>query len=414
MDDLPPPAPLPAPAAPPPEPAAEMTPPAAGHPETPRIRRVRATSPTEEFRRMLGLSGLDAESMSDDRRDTFIDMAENMGLDAGAAEDMVDEYLEAIEAGTIPLAKRGGADAPPFVTPRAPVSTATATTKIKTPLVRALPSGPARPGAGPAPAVAPAVVEVLDPKEERRRHPDYVTSTGAQMLFIPAATFTMGNAAPGAPVNEQPTTRVTLSRYYLSRFPVTNAEYEKFDPAHSARRGAWADGGHPVIYVSALDAEKFCQWLSRIERKRYRLPTEAEWEYAARGDDGRTFPWGEETGRGTLANYADANTTFAWRDGTVDDGFAETSPVGAYPAGASPFGVEELAGNVWEWCLDSFEPYKGGERANPRSAKAGAQRIYRGGSWKSRFANLKTTARGFNQPTYASNDVGFRIVCECD
>ena len=160
---------------------------------------------------------------------------------------------------------------------------------------------------------------------------------------------------------------------------------------------------------------KFCQWLSTRERKRFRLPTEAEWEFAAKGEDGRTFPWGEATGRGTLANYADANTTFAWRDGTVDDGFAETSPVGAYPAGASPFGIEDLAGNVWEWCLDDYDAYKGGERANPRVVKAGGQRVYRGGSWKSRFASLKATARGFNQlPTYASNDVGFRIVCECD
>ncbi len=371
---------------------------------------------------MLGLSGLDNESMSDDRRDTFIDMAENMGLDPAAAEDMVDEYLEGIEEGTITLSPRGGADAPPVVTPRpgkvgAAVAPATANVPFKKVAkpegIRLSPGGAAKSGTVVSTAARP-VVEVIDPAEERRLYPNFLTSLGTTMLFVPTATFTMGNPAPNAPANEQPTTRVTLSRFYLSRFPITNAEYEKYDLAHASRRGAWADDHHPVIYVSNLDATKFCQWLSTRERKRFRLPTEAEWEYAAKGDDGRTFPWGEATGRGTLANYADANTTFAWRDGTVDDGFAETSPVGAYPAGAGPFGVEDLSGNVWEWCLDDYDTYKGGERANPRVVKAGGQRVYRGGSWKSRFASLKTTARGFNSPTYASNDVGFRIVCECD
>ena len=123
---------------------------------------------------------------------------------------------------------------------------------------------------------------------------DFSNSLGSQMLFVPSATFTMGCADPTAPANEQPTTRVTLSRFYLSRYPVTNGEYEKFDPAHKSRRGAWADDRHPVIYVSYGDAMKFCQWLSVRERKRYRLPTEAEWEYAAKADEEcRTYPWGD-------------------------------------------------------------------------------------------------------------------------
>ena len=426
------PPPAPAPAAPPPE-DADAEPVAHGAKTSPRIttrttdagtrtRRARAVTPTEQFRHMLGLSGLDNESMSDDRRDTFIDMAENMGLDPADAEDMVDEYLDGIEEGTIPLAPRGGADAPPILPPKpvkagasvVPVTTSVNFKRVAKPEgIRLSPGAAVKTGTVVSTATRP-VMEVLDREEERRRYPNFLTSVGTTMLLVPTATFTMGNPAPGAPTNEQPTTRVTLSRFHMSRFPITNAEYERFDLSHASRRGAWADDQHPVIYVSSQDAIKFCQWLSVRERKRFRLPTEAEWEFAAKGEDGRPFPWGEATGRGTLANYADANTTFAWRDGTVDDGFAETSPVGAYPAGASPFGIEDLAGNVWEWCLDDYDAYKGGERANPRVVKAGGQRVYRGGSWKSRFASLRATARGFNLPTYASNDVGFRIVCECD
>jgi formylglycine-generating enzyme required for sulfatase activity len=373
-------------------PEAPPAPVAAVTPKIPRTRRIQGASPAEEFRRMLRLSGLDGDTMSDDRRDTFIDMAENLGLDPGEAEDMVDEYLESIADGTATI------NIPPSAAP--PTAGNGARPK------------PAAPPQRTTPLVKP--VEILSPEEEQRRYPAFVTSLGAQMRLIPAATFMMGSSAPDAAVNEQPPTRVTLSRYYISRFPVTNAEYERFLPAHKSRRGAWATDEHPAIYVSSLDAIKFCQWLSARERKRFRLPTEAEWEHAARGNDERPYPWGDAVGRGDLANFADANTTFAWRDPNVNDGYAESSPVGAYPAGASPFGIEDLSGNVWEWCLDYYEPYKGGERANPRGPINGAQRIYRGGSWKSRFASLKATTRGFNQPTYASNDVGFRIVCECD
>src|SRR5207249_471831 len=114
---------------------------------------------------------------------------------------------------------------------------------------------------------------------------------------------------------------------------------------------------------------------------------EAEWEVAGRGMDGRSYPWGEKLTRGDLANFADARTSFAWRDQEIDDGFAETSPVGQYPRGASPFGLEDMSGNVWEWCLDFYAPYSGKERTNPRSDGPAARRVYRGGSWKSRASN---------------------------
>ena len=296
--------------------------------ETPRTRRVRASTPRADFERMLKLSGLDDDSMTDERRDTFIDMAENLGLDPGEAEDMVDDYLEAVGNGTLAATV---AATSPLAANRTPIIPASATARVKTPVVARPPTpgangkparptatttgAPAKNGQGAAPDPGVPVVEMplpraLSAQQENQNFPDFTNSLGSQMLFVPSTTFVMGDAAPGAAANEQPTTRVTLGRYYLSRHPITNAEYERFDAAHRSRRGAWADDRHPVIYVSYADAVKFCQWLSGKERKRYRLPSEAEWEWAAKGEKGLVYPWGEQTGQGTRANFADALTTF--------------------------------------------------------------------------------------------------------
>ncbi|HEY0367988.1 MAG TPA: SUMF1/EgtB/PvdO family nonheme iron enzyme, partial [Chthoniobacterales bacterium] len=242
----------------------------------------------------------------------------------------------------------------------------------------------------------------------------FINSLGGQMLHIPGGEFVMGSTALDAGPNERPLSRVTLAPYYMSKLPITNTEYEQFDAAHARKRMPGAGDRHPVVYVSSLEAIKFCQWLTARERKKYRLPTEAEWEFAARGTDGRKYPWGNYDRRGDLGNFADRNTVFAWSDRDIDDGFPESSPVGAYPNGASAFGLLDMAGNVWEWCLDYFEAYKGMPRVNPRGATAGKTRVYRGGSWKSRFNSLRATARGSNVPNYSCNDLGFRVVCECE
>ena len=250
---------------PPAEPLTAPAPPAAAQPprptpttaaaiasETPRTRRVRASTPRADFERMLKLSGLDDDSMSDERRDTFIDMAENLGLDPGEAEDMVDDYLEAVGNGTLAATV---AATSPLAAGRTPIIPASATARARTPVVARSPAAangkPARPavtttgapaknGQGTATAPAVPVVEVplpraLSAQQENQHFPDFTNSLGSQMLFVPSTTFVMGDAAPGAAANEQPTTRVTLGRYYLSRHPITNAEYERFDPAHRSR-----------------------------------------------------------------------------------------------------------------------------------------------------------------------------------
>ncbi|MDQ3626314.1 MAG: formylglycine-generating enzyme family protein, partial [Verrucomicrobiota bacterium] len=349
-----------------------------------------ALSPEQEFLRMLRLTSLDREGMSDETRDAFVNMAANLGIEPGDAEDLVDVYLEEADE----AAKHGAASSSNSAPSIPPV-----------PAAAKLP-----PEAAPAVTVARATPA---PGSNENLRP-FTTSAGAQMLFIPAGTFVMGSDAVDAGPNERPLTRVTLSRYYISRFPITNAEYEQFDPAHARKRSPGAGDRHPVVYVSSLEAMKYCQWLSTRERKKYRLPTEAEWEFAARGSDGRRFPWGNHEGRGDLGNFADRNTVFAWSDREINDGYPESSPVGAFPLGVSSFGVEDMAGNVWEWCLDYFETYRGTPRANPRGATSGAKRVYRGGSWKSRFNSLRASARGWNVASYSCNDLGFRIVCEGD
>lgn len=349
------------------------------------------SDPKAEFIKLMRLSGLDGESMTDDQRDAFINVAENSGIDAGEAEDMVDEYLEEIERKEL-AAMSQMKTAPIVLNGKKTV----AQTEEKT-------------------AAAPAIVTPqMSEEEERRRFTNFTNSMGAQMFLIPSGEFRMGSNAPDAPPNETPLVPVTVARFFMARFPVTNEQYEAFDPLHARKRAAGAGDRHPVVYVSSLEAMKFCQWLSTRERRRYRLPTEAEWEYAARGKDGRMYPWGNFARRGDLANFADKNTVFAWSDCEIDDGYAESSPIGAFPRGASPFGIEDLSGNVWEWCGDYFEPYKALAKVNPHGPPHGSKRVYRGGSWKSRFASLRTTTRNANAPNYSCNDLGFRVVCECE
>lgn len=345
-----------------------------------------SANPQEEFLRLLRLSNLDSDGMSDDQRDTFIDMAENLGIDPGEAEDLVDLYLEEAD---------NHSAAPSAATPASGESKGA--------------SQPRSTEQKPSPIKFDANAE-----RERSRYPNFENSLGSQMFFIPSAEFIMGSDAADAAPNERPLVRVKLSGYYLSRYLITNTEYEQFDRSHAARRAAGAGNRHPVIHVTSLDAIKFCEWLSARERKKYRLPTEAEWEYAAKGTDRRKYPWGNHAGRGDLANFADRNTMFAWSDREIDDGYAESSPVGAFPLGASPFGIEDMAGNVWEWCSDYYESYRLAPKVNPRGPTSGTKRVCRGGSWKSRFSSLRTTVRWFNLPTFSCNDLGFRIVCECD
>ena len=351
----------------------------------------------EEFLRILRLSGVD--EITDDQRDAFCNMGEALGMSGGDAEDIIDEYLEErmIQIAPAP-AKPVPHKAAVAVAPRPATQAASAT---------------------PLPATAPKErpIEFSNARnfilEQRKAKPNFGNSLGMQMLLVTSGSFVMGSDDFDAQPIERPPTPTNVSAFFMSRWPVTNGQYEMFDPAHKLKRAPGADEQHPVVYVSYAEAIRFCEWLSKKEGKKYMLPTEAEWEYAAKGVEGFAFPWGDSSlNRGDLANFADANKKLPWADKAIDTGFAATSPIGSFPKGASPFGIEDMAGNVFEWCRGSLFTYPGKEQTNPKGANEPAKRVYRGGSWKSRSGSLRGSARGFNAEAYSANDVGFRVICE--
>ena len=139
------------------------------------------------------------------------------------------------------------------------------------------------------------------------------------------------------------------------------------------------------------------------------MPSEAEWEKAARGTDGRLYPWGNEF-EGTRLNYCDSNCVADWRDFEGDDGYKYTAPVGSYPLGASPYGALDMSGNVWEWTADWYaaDAYQTAPYKNPRGPKDGLQRVIRGGSWLYNGRGLRLVRRNRDVPTSSYENIGFR------
>jgi formylglycine-generating enzyme len=345
------------------------------------------TDAEKEYLRFLCLGGLSMASASYTVRSMLGQVAENLGIAPARGEQLLDRFLEDQE---LALVKQGNCK-PVITLPRK--QSALPVEEPPKPITDFVQQ--TRPAAAHLPA-------------------SFGSPIGTTMVLLPPGDFIMGSDDPEAQPNEQPLTPVTLGSFYISQHPITNAQYERFDPRHNSKRMDGAGDDHPVVYVTSLEAVKFCEWLSQREGKTYRLPTEAEWEYAARGTDSRKYPWGNQIGREALANFADASTAFAWRDPQINDGYPVTSPVGAFPRGASFFALEDMAGNVWEWCLDFYQDLSGAPKQNPRGPASGLKRVYRGGSWKSRFTNLRASARATNAPNYSCNDLGFRVVCEIE
>jgi iron(II)-dependent oxidoreductase len=219
-----------------------------------------------------------------------------------------------------------------------------------------------------------------------------------EMAFIPEGTFTMGDTKGDGFKDEQPAHSVFVEAFWLDRTEVTNAQFARFVQNSSYRsQGLWqkeATGKdtHPVVNVTWHDAVAYCRWADK------RLPTEAEWEYAGRGTDNRTYPWGS-TWQTDKARF-DGNRGFFVKE--------TTAPVGSYPSGASPFGILDLAGNVWEWTSTLYTPYPYSATDGREELTALGLRVNRGGSWGSSPRNLRSTDRGSGDLTYRGDYLGFR------
>lgn len=236
---------------------------------------------------------------------------------------------------------------------------------------------------------------------------------------VPVGTFKIGSANGGAAA--LPVSAVELAEFWIGHTEVTNGQYQFFLEAGGYDDAMlWTDAGwewrtdqgitqpaclnesdfnapgQPVVCISWYEAVAYANWLSRETGLAVRLPSEAEWEKAARGSDGRTYPWGESAPSSDLANYG----------GNV----GKPAPVGSYPAGASPYGALDMAGNVWKWTSTRYAnyPYMAGDG---REDVSGVEsRVIRGGSWTTDRSSLVATQRYKADPDVKSRDLGFRVV----
>ena len=221
------------------------------------------------------------------------------------------------------------------------------------------------------------------------------------MAMVPAGEFIMGSVAGDA--DEQPVHRVYLNAFSMDRYQVSVGQYAKFLEATSqAAPPDWSimnksrHQSRPVVNVDWADADAYCTWAGK------RLPTEAEWEKAARGTDGRVYPWGNELPTGFRANSMKEKWSNHW----------VLMPVGMYEEGKSPYGIYDMAGNVWEWVSDWYAPdyYASSPSRNPMGPPTGESKVIRGGSWGSGPKDLRSADRDTHVPSARGLGTGFRCV----
>ena len=249
-----------------------------------------------------------------------------------------------------------------------------------------------------------ALYHQLHEKIQQRLHRSREKTASSQshaglMALVPAGKFMMGSSMGEA--DEQPEHQVYLETFFMDMHQVTVGQYARFLEATSQEAPSdWTimnrsqHQKRPIVNVDWADAHAYCTWAGK------RLPTEAEWEKAARGTDGRTYPWGNEHPTKVFANGSQKH----WNNHSA------LTPVGVFEDGKSPYGIYDMAGNVWEWVSDWYDPnyYKTSPPRNPTGPPSGVSKVIRGGSWGSGPEAMRAADREIHVPSFRGLGTGFR------
>ena len=239
---------------------------------------------------------------------------------------------------------------------------------------------------------------------------------GLSLSWLEGGCFNMGSPATERDRGrDEIAHQVCLKGFWMAATEINNSQFRRFKPAHdsgSFQKRSLNDDAQPVVNVTWEDARAFAEWLSweAGSGKRFRLPTEAEWEYAARAGTKTRYSWGNDIDP-RYANFSDRNDPTGSSIGNLDDGYAVTAPVGGYQPSA--FGLRDMAGNAWEWTCSDYNPNYGGDEQRCSTLRANeGQRVVRGGSWNNGAGDLRAAKRMARKPDSRDGMTGFRVVME--
>lgn len=241
--------------------------------------------------------------------------------------------------------------------------------------------------------------------------------TGMMFVWVPSGCYKMGSPAdePGHEKDEGPLHKVCLSGFWMGKFEVTNAQYRMYKPSHTSKDYGQSlnEDNQPVVYVSWRDAGAYAKWLTRNSKSggTFRLPSEAEWEYACRAGSQSIYFWGDEIDP-TYLNFSDRNDPSGASRKDLNDGYAVTAPIGSFVGNA--FNLYDMLGNVWEWCLDVYreDAYSKHKSKNPVITSGGTKRVLRGGSWGNDPSFVRAANRSSHSPGGKFYYLGIRLVKE--
>jgi len=242
-------------------------------------------------------------------------------------------------------------------------------------------------------------------------------ATGMEFVPVKGGCYQMGDSVGDGDPNERPVHEVCVTDFSIGKFEVTNGQYKKFRPQHNSgdsQGSTLNNDNQPVVNVSWEDAVAFAKWLSQKSGQSYRLPTEAEWEYAARAGTNKSRFWGDSPDDACkYANVADITAKKQWAQWTAfscDDGYAVSAPVGSFKPNS--YGLNDILGNVWEWCEDIYnsEAYTKLPKNNPVFSGSGEYRVMRGGGWSNGPLGIRSSHRVGLSPNFGHHALGFRLV----